>query len=256
MDSTTSLSEVKLPVMSLPAEVRQIIWECLLTTKAVICMEEEPGWYDLNSFVVKPNNKDSLTSQILRANHSIFSETRPILYGKNVFCLEGDSDLQDFRAVVGEENCSLIQRVAASYRMVNEDPLLQRSLLSWPRLSFLEIIWTFKDGQYYATPMRTAETRVFSKPLILNLSEDSSRSQIVEAVKQYSESELPEIEHPAEMLSPLVARFPAWTTIFPGVTIKITLRWLRMFESFTTWGLIPGDDEVPFVCYRVSMSSR
>jgi hypothetical protein len=78
-------SGAKLPIFDLPTEIRQMVWKCILTTNLIICLQKSPGWYDLDKFVIAHNPQFSLSSQLLRTNHHVYAETRPILYGSNTF---------------------------------------------------------------------------------------------------------------------------------------------------------------------------
>jgi hypothetical protein len=221
------VSVMQLPVLTLPAEVRQIIWKSLLISQASICMKQEPEFYSLNLTRRKARTNCSPTSQILRANQTIYSETRPILYGSNIYFIStDDKDIEEFRTLIGQHNFSLIKRVAISYRRLIQSPNLQDRLVLWQGLCSLELIWAFKDGKYSGSPMRSSGDRIFLRDLVLRLPENSSRSETVEAVKQFSESELPLMKDPNLVLPPFAMPFPSWSTIFPGVAIKITLRWL------------------------------
>ncbi len=73
-------------------------------------MQKERAWYELDAFVIKENEEDLLTSNILRTKHSLCAEMRPVSYSETVVCVRDDEELEEFEGLFVEHNFSSIRQ--------------------------------------------------------------------------------------------------------------------------------------------------
>jgi hypothetical protein len=112
--------------------------------------------------------------------------------------------------LVGLTNFEIIKHIAVSYRELVSYPELQDSMTSWKGLTSIELIWSFKDGMYRALPALANGQLAFTGLVSLKIPEDTSRTDILKAVKGFRGSKLPELEDPEAAMTAFLAPVPDW----------------------------------------------
>jgi hypothetical protein len=232
MATKSSYSQAEFQVCDLPPEVRRMIWKLFLTSEAAAFVlnmalaEKEGRWqrFDSHAFSAEGPSLDvPLTSGLLRASRSIYAETRPILYGGNTFMAFSAEELDDFEQVIGEQNSSLIKRVCAEYYFVRDSRGLRDRLASWKGLSLLRLVWFFTEEENGASSIEIYRDVTSSDEPIFYLSNKALRSEIAAAINQFPKRESPAMDTEQVIRSPYLSPFPVWRTVFPNVSIRITL---------------------------------
>ncbi|KAL9037793.1 MAG: hypothetical protein Q9180_003520 [Flavoplaca navasiana] len=99
------------PFMSLPAEIKNLIYKYALTSGHEISLAFKMKGY--RHTVVPPArvSRPSLAPAIIALNHETNMQAQPVLYGANVFALEDPKALLAFCASIGPKNCAMLQKV-------------------------------------------------------------------------------------------------------------------------------------------------
>ncbi len=95
-------------LLTLPAEVRTMIWKHLLLTKA----GSEGCWWRLTGNKLHNRVRVKVTGQMLWTCRKMFEEGLPLLYGENVFDL---SFLQETLTKIGVKNASMVTKLELDF---------------------------------------------------------------------------------------------------------------------------------------------
>ncbi|KAL8875944.1 MAG: hypothetical protein Q9192_008957, partial [Flavoplaca navasiana] len=155
-DKTKALPRKKIfPFMSLPAEIKNMIYEYALTSDDEIpLIFKRKGYrhtvvigggrsfmasappHEFDSTRLVPWSLDSppsLTPAIIALNNEVCTQARPILYGSNKFALEDPKALFVFCTSIGPKNCAMLQKVS----LYHFGSTAARKALRYPALAAL-----------------------------------------------------------------------------------------------------------------------